>query len=191
MKVTALTRTDRSSDTREILSSRLAQDVTEDDRQVENVVAAVRELLANAEARLAWLSLELDARRAPDDTHVVRHLARLESIVESSVPRRLLVAPGATRFRLGTLPAVDLRRKRPARQILDALVRARLATPGEAVTNEVLVEAGWPGEAMHPSSARNRLYVSILVLRKVGLREVLFAQDGGYLLDPTLDVVVG
>ena len=51
-----------------------------------------------------------------------------------------------------------------------------------------LVAKGWPGERMLPAAARNRLHVTLTTLRKLGLRELLQANEGGYLLDPALPV---
>ena len=107
----------------------------------------------------------------------------------SQIIGSLFVGPGGMWFRLGLGNKIDLRRRRSARLILQALVQHRIERPGEVVSVEALVAKGWPGEAMQPSSARSRLYVTVLGLRNRGLRHVLLAQDGGYLLDPDLEVL--
>lgn len=100
----------------------------------------------------------------------------------------LIVGPGAAAFRLGNGRPVDLRRRRSLRLVLDVLVQQRIAQPGVAVPAGALIAGGWPGETIRPTSAMSRLYVTILALRKLGLRDIIFAQDGGYLLDPSLEL---
>jgi hypothetical protein len=92
-------------------------------------------------------------------------------------------------FRLGRGTTIDLRRRRSQRLILQALVQHRIEWPGQVISAAELVAKGWPGESMLPSSARCRLYVTVLALRNSGLRHVLLAQDGGYLLDPLVEVI--
>jgi hypothetical protein len=82
------------------------------------------------------------------------------------------LAPGGVK---NTLPA-----RSPMRRILDHLVTRREAAPGEPVTMEAIIDAGWPGEKMSADAALNRAYVAIASLRKRGLREVIVSAGGGY-----------
>jgi hypothetical protein len=84
--------------------------------------------------------------------------------------------------------SVDLSRRRPLWLVLSALADARLEKSGEAVGRDVLLEAGWQGERMHPEAALNRLYVAIATLRKLGLRDALLNRDDGYLIDPQCEL---
>jgi hypothetical protein len=103
----------------------------------------------------------------------------------------LLVGPAAAWFLANGGARVDLRRRRPLRLLLDRLVAERFDRPGVAVSSADLVGAGWPGETIRPTSASSRLYVTVHALRELGLREAILAQDGGYLLDPALEVRQG
>lgn len=106
----------------------------------------------------------------------------------SSAAPGLVVGPDLAWFRyMGSRP-VHLRRRRASRLLLERLVDDRLARPGTAVPATELIAAGWPGEVIRPQSALSRLYVAVSALRKLGLRDALLGQDGGYLLDPALVV---
>ncbi len=89
--------------------------------------------------------------------------------------------------RRGVRPAraepVDLSRRATLKRVVVALARARVATPGEALDVNRVLEAGWPGERVLPEAATNRVYVAIATLRKLGLAGVLRTSDEGYLLD--------
>jgi len=78
----------------------------------------------------------------------------------------------------------EITRRRVLRRLLTRLARARDEAPGEVVTRDELLDAGWPGEKMLPRAAASRIYVAIRTLRELGLREVLVTRDGGYLLHP-------
>ncbi|MCP4810779.1 MAG: hypothetical protein GY913_11185 [Proteobacteria bacterium] len=75
---------------------------------------------------------------------------------------------------------VDLSRRGPARRIL---WRLALDGPGDA---DALIEAGWPGERIRWQAAKNRLHVTLSLLRKLGLKDVLVCVDGVYRLDVDL-----
>ncbi len=72
--------------------------------------------------------------------------------------------------------------------IARALVRARIDRPGEALSWEALVAAGWPGEHILPRAAKNRLHVAIRTLRELGLEGILETRSGGYRLRPEVGV---
>ncbi|MCA9627343.1 MAG: tetratricopeptide repeat protein [Myxococcales bacterium] len=79
---------------------------------------------------------------------------------------------------------VDLSARQPLRRIVLALIEARFTQPGVSLTQDQLIEAGWPGERMTPFAAQNRLKVALSTLRKLGLRELLLRDEQGYHLDP-------
>lgn len=83
---------------------------------------------------------------------------------------------------------IDLRRRAPLRRILLALVERRLQAPGEALTQDELVAAGWPGEYISHGAASNRLHVALSTLRSLGLRPYLDSGEHGYRLAPGIAV---
>ncbi len=124
----------------------------------------------------AWAA-RLVARRADDRT---------------APSPRLWIAPNAAEARVPGLDApIDLRRRAPLRRILLALVERRLQAPGEALTQDELVAAGWPGEYISHGAASNRLHVALSTLRKLGLRRYLDSGEHGYFLAPGVGVERG
>jgi predicted ATPase/predicted negative regulator of RcsB-dependent stress response len=75
-------------------------------------------------------------------------------------------------------------------RILKVLAERRLALPGQAVTQQELLDAGWPSERMQPAAAMNRMKVALSTLRKLGLRELLQRTEHGYFLDPKVDLAL-
>lgn len=76
----------------------------------------------------------------------------------------------------------------PYAGLLRALAEARIQAPGRFVSAEALVEAGWPGERIQPSAAKNRLRVAMAKLRGLGLGELVESTVGGYRLSEGVDV---
>ena len=72
--------------------------------------------------------------------------------------------------------------------LLERLARWRLEAPGEALSIDELIEAGWPDEKIRADAALNRAYVAIASLRKKGLRDVLLTTGGGYALSAAVAV---
>jgi predicted ATPase/Tfp pilus assembly protein PilF len=107
---------------------------------------------------------------------------------ESLPADALLVGPDAQWCRPPDEAYQDLSRKRAARGILAALVDHHQRARGQAVSADVLIAAGWPGESIVPSAGTNRLHVALNQLRKLGLKPHLLREDTGYLLDPTVKV---
>ena len=70
--------------------------------------------------------------------------------------------------------------------ILRRLAQERLRYPGRPTKLGVLVRAGWPGESILPSAAKNRLHVAVARLRRAGLDSALLHDEDGYLLDPAV-----
>jgi hypothetical protein len=83
---------------------------------------------------------------------------------------------------------VDLQGRKLLGRLLVLLARERAERPGVAVPAAALIEAGWPGERAIPTSASNRLYVSINALRRLGLGSVLVRSGGGYRLSERVPV---
>lgn len=105
---------------------------------------------------------------------------RTEAAVLVGTEARWLKLPGAD--------AMDLRRRKAMRLILDRLVIEHQARSGAGLPLDALLEAGWPGEKVMPSAGANRVYVALTGLRKLGLRKLLISRDDGYLLDPAVPV---
>jgi len=143
-----------------------------------------------AERRGVAVGLE---RQSDDVRFASRMLDRLASRgdeePDESAPA-MVVAEDASSIDLPTGKRVDLVRRAVHRRLVSALLRKRLAAPGEPVTNAELVAAGWPGEKLAESSAQNRLHVALATLRADGLRDVLVREPRGYLLDSAIDVRV-
>jgi len=49
---------------------------------------------------------------------------------------------------------------------------------------------GWPGETIQYDAALNRIYQAISRLRKLGLRDAIEAHEGGYRIQPGMNVVL-
>jgi tetratricopeptide (TPR) repeat protein len=143
--------------------------------------------VARARARLA---LAATARTDDDVRFAERMLAKaISSLETSSTQESLHVGKDTSSFRLGPRAEVDLRRKRATRLMMRALVEERLRAPGEPMSVDTLVKATWPGERILPHAALSRAYVTVLMLRNLGLRTVLLQRDGGYFLDPEIPLV--
>ena len=93
-----------------------------------------------------------------------------------------LTLPGGREVRLTHRPRLV--------SILATLAHRRRDAPEETVGATELYAAAWPGESLARRSGINRLYVSISVLRDLGLEQHLLAARGGYFLNPSTTVVV-
>ncbi|MEZ4380337.1 MAG: AAA family ATPase [Nannocystaceae bacterium] len=104
----------------------------------------------------------------------------------------LIVRAGARSLRLpGATADLDLRRRLPLRRIVLALARRRIAAPGEALSLEELLAAGWPDERVGDSAAANRVHVALSTLRKkFGLRPYLLSGRDGYALTSAFPCVL-
>jgi len=102
----------------------------------------------------------------------------------------LVVSSNGDWFRLPSGKQVVLTRRRPLRLILQSLVCARVESPGTVCSCEKLIHSGWPGERLDQDSGSNRLWVTISMLRKLGLRDVLLGSAAGYLLDPDCPLII-
>jgi hypothetical protein len=84
----------------------------------------------------------------------------------------------------------SLEKRRAVRLVLKRLVDERLARPGMSLTVDDLLAAGWPGERVLRDAGASRVYVALGTLRKLGMRDVIVSRDGGYHLDPLVQVLV-
>lgn len=91
---------------------------------------------------------------------------------------RFAIAPDGTRH--------ELARHGPLRRVLEALVEARLTSPGTAVAADDVLRAGWPEEKMRHDAGMLRVYSIIRRLRALGFAKELQTRDDGYLLDPAV-----
>jgi hypothetical protein len=98
--------------------------------------------------------------------------------------REFLVGVEARWFQPPTGGRVNLGRRGAVRRVLLRLVEHRVAKPGEGLSVDEIVQAGWPKERMQYESGVARAYVTVQRLRALGLKDVLLTRDDGYLLDP-------
>lgn len=148
--------------------------------------------LATADAAASFAEAEalVDASPSDDSRFALRVLRRAARRDEPPpVPAALLVATGGAAFRMPGAPeTVTLPAKSPLRRVLERLATRRIDEPGSVVTIEEIIAAGWPGERIASEAALNRAYVALASLRKLGLRDVLLHEGGGYAI--TESVVV-
>jgi hypothetical protein len=109
---------------------------------------------------------------------------RIDSVAPPREAPGLVVSRSARWFRVPGEPAVSLQTRRSLHLLLARLADAHARTPGEALEWRALLEAGWPGERMHPTAGASRVYTAVATLRRMGLRWMLLRRDDGYLFDP-------
>ena len=108
---------------------------------------------------------------------------------EAEGPPGMEIGPDTRWFRIPGGEKVDISRRRVLRRMLSALVDKRFAEPGEPMSQQDMLAAGWPGERIRPDSGANRVYVGVATLRKLGLGDLLVTTDEGYLLDGDIPAV--
>ena len=149
-------------------------------------VAAVREKLSSMnETRQDW------GRRpagwtAHDPVKLLRELADQTLGPASTVT--LSVSRDGRRFVPPNADEVDFSRRGPLRKIIVALASAREQSPGQGLSPDDVLEAGWPGDVVTPDAGAARVYSAIRTLRTHGLEDVLLTQDDGYLIDPEVAI---
>lgn len=147
---------------------------------------------ADARARLVAVARERAAATPGDDVAwAARLVARRAGERAAAGPSLRLSADGGEVRASDVDAPIDLRRRAPLRRIFLALVERRLSAPGEGLTQDELVAAGWPGEYISHGAAGNRLHVALSTLRKLGLRAYLHSGDHGYFLAPGVTVERG
>ncbi|MCA9644147.1 MAG: hypothetical protein KC492_25815 [Myxococcales bacterium] len=129
-------------------------------------------------------------RRNPNDDSrfALRRLLVFASGGRNPEPRALVVRSDGGGFTLPGGNAVALPARSPQRLILLCLATRRVAAPGEVVSTDELIAAGWPDEQILSHAAINRLYVAVTTLRRRGLKDLLLSGGGGYLLSPAVVV---
>jgi predicted ATPase len=148
----------------------------------EVVALALRDELDEAHTRLGGLQ-----PRVPLEHIAARLVERLLATTDTA---RLVVSEGGARFRLGADEVVDLSRRTAPRQIFWRLVEARRGRE-EALTVDALFSAGWPGEKALEAARKNRVYVALSTLRKLGLTRWLVKREDGYRFEDELELEIG
>ena len=132
------------------------------------------------------------ATRSVDDLRTA--LRWLERALEPNLPQAadawVLAADGSW-FRRPHGWRVEMGSRAHAKGVLVALLRARLAQPGRAMSVDDVLAAGWPGERVLRRAAEARVYNIIKALRSAGLRDLIVSGEAGYLMDPAQRVVEG
>ncbi|MEM9075230.1 MAG: tetratricopeptide repeat protein, partial [Myxococcota bacterium] len=123
----------------------------------------------------------------PDEVRRVGRLLRAE-LERHRRSAGWAIAADASFFLTPEQERIDLSRRHVFRRLLAALLQARLSSPGETLTLEDLLRAGWPGQRVMQAAARNRLHVALSGLRKLGLDPLLQKRRQGYLLDPAIEI---
>jgi predicted ATPase len=94
----------------------------------------------------------------------------------------LVVCANGRWFRNPHGEVVSIARWRPLQRLLERLAERREIAPGEPLSVEALVAAGWPGERMLSKAGATRVYTAIASLRRIGLRDMLVRDERGYSL---------
>ncbi|MEZ4337917.1 MAG: tetratricopeptide repeat protein [Sandaracinaceae bacterium] len=141
-------------------------------------------VMSDADYALVVEGLADLARARGEEGVARRHRAEAEGLRAQASPLRVAV-DGSWFERDGV--RVELDRRRSARLVLAALAQVREREPGGGLDRAAMVEAGWPGERILEKAARQRLYVLVNTLRKLGL-DALETTDEGWRLDPAVPI---
>lgn len=95
----------------------------------------------------------------------------------------LRLGPDAKWFELDGQARVNLSRRKAIRLILNAL--AQQTSPLDVYD---LFDLGWPGQAIAPELAAERVYWAVRSLRQLGLQDILLTTDDGYVLHPDITI---
>jgi hypothetical protein len=153
------------------LAARLADPIDAEtrDRAIEEALARARALVAEHPGVYTTSAL----------TRLERFASAARARTAAREPAVTVAADGGW-FRVGDGDEVSLRRRRALRRVLAALADG--ADRGRALSLEELFERGWPGERAGDQAAVNRVHNALATLRKMGLRDSLVRDDGGYRL---------
>lgn len=146
--------------------------------------------------RRAWDGADAAVRKAAslveaspsDDSRFAFRVLQSAARGERREHDALVVFSGGRGFRAPGSAEVELPERSPLRRILEHFARRRIDAPGEVVTLEEIVRAGWPAEKIGTDAALNRAYVALTSLRKMGLRGLLLHGGGGYALSQAVMV---
>lgn len=116
--------------------------------------------------------------------------ARLERMHDEPSRPGLTVGPESRWFVRSDGEPVDLRRRPRLAMVLEAIVSARLAddVPGGWLSLDDLFATAWPGERAVAGSDRNRVYVSLSRLRRLGMDGLLESFSGRVRIAPEASV---
>ncbi|MEN0067309.1 MAG: hypothetical protein AAGA48_34580 [Myxococcota bacterium] len=129
-----------------------------------------------------------DRLRAAHDHVVLRAIARsVTRILRQTTPGvSSVLEVGPDWFVPPMGERVNLSRHASLCRMFHALVNT--AETGGVIDVDGLFGAGWPHEQVALQSAHNRVHVNLVKLRNLGLRDLILRANGGYQLDPTVDV---
>src|SRR5262249_32961239 len=77
----------------------------------------------------------------------------------------LEIGAGESWFRVCDGARVDIQARGTLRRVLHRIVEERLRSPGESVSTDALLSAGWPGELVTKGSGQARVRMAIATLR--------------------------
>lgn len=117
---------------------------------------------------------------------VARRLVR--DAMETAPSHRLELDREGRKFRLDDAAVTDISRRGALRRILVCLAKASAERPGNPVTTDDVIDAGWPDEQILYDAALSRVYTTMNRLRSLGFEPWIHTLDDGYVLDPTLTV---
>jgi hypothetical protein len=104
-------------------------------------------------------------------------------------PEAFVVCARGRWFRSPHGEQVPITRWRSLQNLVVKLAERRELAPGEALTVDELIAAGWPGERILPKAGATRVYTALSTLRRLGLRDVLIRTEGGYLFRSDIPIV--
>jgi tetratricopeptide (TPR) repeat protein len=143
---------------------------------------------ASAEKRLSHATA--DRSHMVDDMRTaIRWLERALDPTASHAADAWVIAEDGAWFRRPGGWRIDIGPRTHAKLVLAALVRARLDRPGQALSVDEVLHAGWPGERVLRRAAEARVYNIIKHLRSAGLRDLIVSLEGGYAIDPAQRVM--
>jgi tetratricopeptide (TPR) repeat protein len=145
-----------------------------------------------ARLRIVERAVAIAAATPGDDPQLAVRLLRARLGDRAATGAVIEISGDGARVRVpGAAAAIDLGRRVPLRRIMAALITQRENAPGEDLSVDALVAAGWPGEYINHNAANNRLHVALTTLRKLGLRDWLQSGEHGYRLSPAVAIVRG
>ena len=149
----------------------------------------------SADVRMAARSLRraLEAtERGPVDTTKLKasNTSSPPPSAQLDVPAdALLVCARGRWFRAPHGEHIPISRWLALQNLVVKLAERREIAPGEPLSVDELIAAGWPGERVLPKAGATRVYTALSTLRRLGLRELIMRRDGGYMLSPGVPLV--
>jgi tetratricopeptide (TPR) repeat protein len=135
-----------------------------------------------ADVRLARRALDRALESAPMSEAPPTRPSVIDGPPPNAPAHALVVCAHGRWFRVPRGEVVSIARWRPLQRLLERLAERREIAPGEPLSVDALVAAGWPGERMLPKAGATRVYTAIASLRRLGLRDMLVRDERGYLL---------